>query len=123
MLSFELSPEQEALKENVARFTRERIVPVAAEHDQDSSFPVEVIREAWELACPIGLAAIADGAAEGPRATFLRCDLARFRLIEEAVSGGESRDKKRGITWQSRSVLPAASRLRRPRPKMSRGDV
>jgi acyl-CoA dehydrogenase len=49
MLSFDLSPEQEALKENVARFTRERIVPVAAELDRDSTFPYEIIKEAWEL--------------------------------------------------------------------------
>lgn len=40
------------------------------------------VRETWDRACPAGLAAIADGAAEGPRATFLRCDLARFHLIE-----------------------------------------
>jgi hypothetical protein len=40
-------------------------------------------REAWELACPAGLAAIADGAAEGPRATYLRCDLGRLHLIED----------------------------------------
>jgi hypothetical protein len=50
-------------------------------------------RETWELACPAGLAAIADGAAEGPRATFLRCDLARFHLITDvelaAASLGE----------------------------------
>src|SRR5688572_33509935 len=49
MLSFDLSPEQEALKENVARFTRERIIPVAAELDRDSTFPYEIIKEAWEL--------------------------------------------------------------------------
>ncbi len=30
MLSFDLSPEQQALQENVARFTRDRIVPNAA---------------------------------------------------------------------------------------------
>jgi acyl-CoA dehydrogenase len=49
MLSFDLSPEQEALKENVARFTRERIIPVAAELDRDSTFPYEIIKEAWDL--------------------------------------------------------------------------
>lgn len=47
-------------------------------------------REAWELACPAGLGAIADGAAEGPRATFVRCDLARFNLLTEQELAGAS---------------------------------
>ncbi len=49
MLSFDLSPEQKALKDNVARFTAERITPVAAELERDSTFPHEIIKEAWEL--------------------------------------------------------------------------
>ena len=49
MLSFDLSPEQQALQENVARFTRDRIVPNAAEYDHDSKFPFEILKEAWEL--------------------------------------------------------------------------
>ncbi len=49
MLSFDLSPEQQALVGNVARFTRERIVPNAAELDRESTFPYEILKEAWEL--------------------------------------------------------------------------
>ncbi len=49
MLSFDLSPEQQALQASVARFTRERIIPNAAELDRDSTFPFESLREAWEL--------------------------------------------------------------------------
>jgi len=49
MLSFDLSPEQQALVDNVARFTRERIVPNAAELDRESTFPYEILKEAWEL--------------------------------------------------------------------------
>jgi len=49
MLSFDLSPEQLALQENVARFTRDRIVPNAAELDRESTFPYEILKEAWEL--------------------------------------------------------------------------
>jgi acyl-CoA dehydrogenase len=49
MLSFDLSPEQKALKDNVARFTAERILPVAAELERESTFPMEIIREAWDL--------------------------------------------------------------------------
>ncbi|MFV8754493.1 hypothetical protein ACNOYE_28425 [Nannocystaceae bacterium ST9] len=55
-------------------------------HDADT-------RATWELACPAGLGAIADGAAEGPRATYLRCELDRLELIEageiSAASLGE----------------------------------
>jgi len=50
-------------------------------------------REAWQLACPAGLDAIADGVAKGPKATFMRCGLEREGLVgaEEAsrVSLGE----------------------------------
>ena len=49
MLCFDLSPEQQALQDNVARFTRDRIVPNAAELDRDSTFPYEILKEAWEL--------------------------------------------------------------------------
>lgn len=49
MLNFDLSDEQKALVEQVTRFTRDKVVPVAARYDQDSSFPTEVIKEAWEL--------------------------------------------------------------------------
>lgn len=44
-------------------------------HDVDA-------RASWDLACPVGLAAIADGAAEGPRVTYVRCELARFNLVK-----------------------------------------
>ncbi len=49
MLSFTKSDEQAALSESARRFTRERIVPIAAAHDEQSRLPIEVIREAWEL--------------------------------------------------------------------------
>jgi acyl-CoA dehydrogenase len=49
MLSFELTPEQEQLKTTARRFAEEEIVPVAARHDEEESFPHEVCRKAWEL--------------------------------------------------------------------------
>lgn len=54
MLSFELSDDQKALVEEARRFTKERIVPVAAECDKKHEFPVDVFKEAWELGfvCP-----------------------------------------------------------------------
>lgn len=49
MLNFHLSDEQKALIETARRFTKERIIPVAAECDRDSRFPMDVFRDAWEL--------------------------------------------------------------------------
>ena len=49
MLNFNLSEEQTALVETARRFTRERIIPVAAAADRDAKFPREVFEEAWRL--------------------------------------------------------------------------
>lgn len=49
MLSFRTTEEQDALIEMAARFTRERIIPVAAECDKESRFPRDVFEAAWEL--------------------------------------------------------------------------
>ena len=49
MLDFELTPEQKTLVEETKRFTREKIIPIAAEADRKHEFPMEVYREAWEL--------------------------------------------------------------------------
>jgi acyl-CoA dehydrogenase len=49
MLNFNLSEEQTALCEAARRFTKERIIPVAAAADRDAKFPREVFEEAWRL--------------------------------------------------------------------------
>lgn len=49
MLSFRPTEEQEALIEMAARFTKERIIPVAAKCDHESRFPTDVFEAAWEL--------------------------------------------------------------------------
>jgi acyl-CoA dehydrogenase len=49
MLSFDLSEEQKALVETTRRFVKDRIVPVAAECDRDSKFPMDVFKTAWEM--------------------------------------------------------------------------
>ncbi len=49
MLDFELTPEQKTLVEETRRFTREKIIPVAAEADRTHQFPMDVFKEAWEL--------------------------------------------------------------------------
>lgn len=48
-MDFSLSEEQIALRDAARRFTRERIIPVAAECDRDSRFPMDVFAAAWEL--------------------------------------------------------------------------
>ncbi len=49
MLDFELTEEQNALVHTARQFTKDRIVPVAAECDEKSKFPKEVFDEAWKL--------------------------------------------------------------------------
>ncbi len=49
MIDFRLTEEQEALVEMARRFTKEQIIPVAAECDRNGSFPHEVFKAAWEL--------------------------------------------------------------------------
>ncbi len=49
MIEFSLTEEQKALVETARRFTRERIVPVAAEADRESRFPMQVFKDAWEI--------------------------------------------------------------------------
>jgi acyl-CoA dehydrogenase len=49
MLNFEVTPEQKALVEETRRFTREKIIPIAAEADRTHEFPLDVFKEAWEL--------------------------------------------------------------------------
>ena len=49
MLSFQLSDEQEQLRDVARQFTRVKIVPVAAKADHDGKFPKDVFDEAWKL--------------------------------------------------------------------------
>ena len=49
MFDFSVSEEHKGLIETARRFTKERIIPVAAECDRDSRFPMDVFKDAWEL--------------------------------------------------------------------------
>lgn len=49
MVDFELSEEQRALKEMVARFVKNEIEPVAAEYDRSGEFPLDIAQKAHEL--------------------------------------------------------------------------
>ncbi|MGZ3495901.1 MAG: acyl-CoA dehydrogenase family protein, partial [Thermodesulfobacteriota bacterium] len=47
MIAFDLTPEQKALQERARRFSKEVILPVAAEHDRDATFPIDVMEKAY----------------------------------------------------------------------------
>ena len=47
MIGFDLTPEQMALQERANRFAREVILPVAAKHDQDGTFPLDIMQKAY----------------------------------------------------------------------------
>ena len=49
MLDFSLSDEQKALVETARRFTREHIIPIAAECDREARFPQEIFQTAHTL--------------------------------------------------------------------------
>jgi acyl-CoA dehydrogenase len=49
MIDFQLTEEQKALIDTARRFTREQIIPIAAECDRDAKFPMDVFKRAWEV--------------------------------------------------------------------------
>ena len=49
MVDFSYSEEHRALIDTAKRFARERIIPVAAECDRESKFPMDVFKAAWEI--------------------------------------------------------------------------
>ena len=49
MYGFELTPEQQQLKDTVHKFAVEEMIPVAAKYDKEQEFPDDVCRKAWEL--------------------------------------------------------------------------
>jgi len=47
MIQFDLTPDQKALQEKARRFAKEIIFPVAAKHDRDGTFPLDVMEKAY----------------------------------------------------------------------------
>ena len=47
MINFDLTPEQLALREKARRFAKETILPVAAKHDRDGTFPLDIMEKAY----------------------------------------------------------------------------
>ena len=48
-MNFELTAEQQLLRETVRDFAETRVAPVAEEHDRDARFPYELVAEMAEL--------------------------------------------------------------------------
>jgi alkylation response protein AidB-like acyl-CoA dehydrogenase len=48
-LDFDLTPEQELIRETVRTFARQRVAPVAAELDREARFPYDLVAELAEL--------------------------------------------------------------------------
>jgi len=44
-VDFDLTPEQELIRETVRTFARERVAPVAADLDSSGSFPYQLVSE------------------------------------------------------------------------------
>ncbi|CAG9558288.1 unnamed protein product [Danaus chrysippus] len=48
-LCFELSEEQKALQDLARKFTKEEIIPVAAQYDKSGEYPWPIVKKAWEV--------------------------------------------------------------------------
>ena len=48
MIGFDLTPKQEALQAKARRFSKEVIAPVAAQHDREGTFPLDVLQKAHQ---------------------------------------------------------------------------
>lgn len=48
MIGFDLTAEQKELQDKARRFSKENILPVAAKHDREGTFPQDVIRAAYQ---------------------------------------------------------------------------
>lgn len=49
MIVLELSDTQKEIQELGRKFSREEILPVAAEYDKNGKYPWDVIKKAWDL--------------------------------------------------------------------------
>ncbi|GAB1581447.1 isovaleryl-CoA dehydrogenase [Phyllobacterium phragmitis] len=86
-LRFGLPEEIEALRDQVQRFARERIAPLAAETDQTNEFPMQLWREFGELGL---LGMTADPAYGGSGLTYLAHVVAMEEISRASASIGLS---------------------------------
>ena len=93
-MDFELTQEQKMLKETVARFVQERIVPLAAQLDEEERFPRETFTSLGELGL-LGISIPQEYGGSG--ADFLSCVL----VMEELNKGCCAT----GVSWGAHTVL------------------
>jgi len=48
MIGFDLTPAQKTLQQKARKFAKNEILPVAAKHDRDGTFPLDVTRKAYD---------------------------------------------------------------------------
>ncbi|KAL7307047.1 probable medium-chain specific acyl-CoA dehydrogenase, mitochondrial [Trichogramma pretiosum] len=48
-VSFELTDTQREMQETARKFTRDEIIPVAAEYDRTGNYPWDIVKKAWNL--------------------------------------------------------------------------
>lgn len=48
-MDLELSETQKDLQQLVKKFTKDEIIPRAAEYDKSMAFPKDILKKAWEL--------------------------------------------------------------------------
>ncbi|KAJ6216330.1 hypothetical protein RDWZM_007487 [Blomia tropicalis] len=77
---YDLSEEQQSIKELADKFAREEIIPKAAHHDQTGEWPKEIFDKAWELGLANGMVPIEYGGSGA--SLFARC------LISESLAYG-----------------------------------
>ncbi len=76
MIGFELTQEQKQFQKLARDFVRERVIPVAAQHDRDATYPGAVVEAAFE----VGLLNVGVPSAVGG---------AGLELLDEAIIGEE----------------------------------
>jgi CcmD family protein len=130
VVDFALSDEHKALIEAARRFTKERIIPIAAECDRESRFPMDVFKEAWELGlvnvtCPAEYGGPGMGEVENSLmveelaygCTGIQTSiLANVLALTPIKLGGSEEQKKKYLGMLAASRLWRATRRRSPTP-------
>lgn len=128
MINFELSPEQNEIKETAMKFARNEMMPKAAEYDQKQEFPENILKKAWELGfmntcIPVEFGGVGFSTIDaititeclaygclGMNTSIMSNDLALLPI----VIGGNDEQKKRFLTPFTENYLKAAFCLTEP---------
>ncbi|HYX80438.1 MAG TPA: acyl-CoA dehydrogenase family protein [Actinomycetota bacterium] len=111
-MDLDLTQEQRDLQRTVRGFAEEVVAPVAAEHDRDETFPLDVVRKMGELGLFGLLFPSAYGGLDGDLGTFCLCleELARVDAsvaitLEAAVGLGANPIFRHGTEQQKQEWL------------------